>query len=431
MIKISLCIPTYNRKELFIRLIDQLYEKIRDSSYARNIEICISDNGSDYDITKIIDGYRDANKNITTKFHRYSQNTGIMNNIKKSVSIAEGDFCLILGDDDMLVKDVSIDYILEILYKTSADIITFPFYSYDGERNNLVYPSKETFKSRLFNLALDIDYDEWFNNILDKGGNSSGLFIFISNVIFKRSNWLIHSAKCDWNSNNVYHQSFIHLKTLLGGSVFQYLDIPLIIRNDTFNSAICERETIYCFNLLTGMNELIRYFFKGVLAEKLLVQYMYLSAYCSVLEAKDISESNKKYLRDLCKDIKHMHVIGKIYLPTHEFSKMEDKNIIVFGSGFIGNKIINKIIKHGYNIEFCVDNDVMKQGTFIGNVNIISIEKSLNIPNSIYVIAVGEKYVVDIYNQLKDEGVSDELIFYCSDKDFYNVDNQRENVIEF
>ncbi len=107
--KISICIPQYNRIEFLLKSI----YKIREQTY-KNIEIVISDDAST-DNTEI-----EINKLLTIPdfniiYHRFNENAGYDRNLRKSLELATGDYCFILGNDDTLNKDNDIQYLVDFL----------------------------------------------------------------------------------------------------------------------------------------------------------------------------------------------------------------------------------------------------------------------------------------------------------------------------
>ncbi len=98
---LSICIPTYNRKEKLSRLLNNIKDEIR--GLEGEIEVCISDNGSD-------DGTADylktewGNPNFELKFNFSEKNEGFDVNVLRATRMARGNYLWTLGDDDGVVK---------------------------------------------------------------------------------------------------------------------------------------------------------------------------------------------------------------------------------------------------------------------------------------------------------------------------------------
>ena len=60
--KLSICIPTYNRPNQLPNCLNSIY--IAKKNTHLDFEVCISDNGSNYDVQKIINDYKDKFKII-------------------------------------------------------------------------------------------------------------------------------------------------------------------------------------------------------------------------------------------------------------------------------------------------------------------------------------------------------------------------------
>ena len=82
------------------------------------------------------------------------------------------------------------------------------------------------------------------------------------------------------------------------------------------------------------------------------------------------------------------------------------KSYIVFGAGNYGHLALEVLGKN--NILFYVDNDKKKQGTKIFDIDIVSLEKALEIENNAhFVIAVGNEFYKELEEQLKQAGVDE------------------------
>ena len=95
--KLSVCIPTYNRPEHLLNCLNSLCLQ----NY-KNFEVCISDNSSKANIKKLIAPYK---KKLNIKFNRNKKNLGFALNLLKVSKMASGEFIWFLGDDDLLVRN--------------------------------------------------------------------------------------------------------------------------------------------------------------------------------------------------------------------------------------------------------------------------------------------------------------------------------------
>lgn len=106
---------------------------------------------------------------------------------------------------------------------------------------------------------------------------------------------------------------------------------------------------------------------------------------------------------EICKDIKERYPFAmKIG------SEKENDSKIVFGAGELGEKWIEK---HP-DVEYIIDNNPVKQGTFQKNILICSVDKLQTDKQSICVVlAVSEEKQLDIIHQLLKYNVSIELVY--------------------
>lgn len=95
--RLSICVPTYNRAEYLPMLLDSI---IAQTGYGCELEVVISDNASTDDTSAIADRYRERFTRFV--YHRAETNQGADRNFLKVVEIASGDFCWLMGSDDVL-----------------------------------------------------------------------------------------------------------------------------------------------------------------------------------------------------------------------------------------------------------------------------------------------------------------------------------------
>jgi len=120
---LSICIPTYNRPKQLPNCLHSIYLAKKNSNL--DFEVCISDNGSNYDITKIINEYQDK---LNIKLNRNEVNLGYQPNLLRVISIAQGEYVWAIGDDDLLMPDSL--KIMEKLFLDNRDVDFFYVNSY-------------------------------------------------------------------------------------------------------------------------------------------------------------------------------------------------------------------------------------------------------------------------------------------------------------
>ena len=120
---LSICIPTYNRPNQLPNCLHSIYLAKKNSNL--NFEVCISDNGSNYDVTKIIQPYKDK---LKIRLNKNKVNLGYQPNLLKTISIATGEYVWAIGDDDLLI--LSSLQKIEKLLNDNRDVDFFYINSY-------------------------------------------------------------------------------------------------------------------------------------------------------------------------------------------------------------------------------------------------------------------------------------------------------------
>lgn len=98
--KLSVCIPTYNRAAHLASCLNSIILLRAHSDI--ELQVCVSDNASNDETVAVV---RNAQLSLNIKYHRNQCNLGIPRNFLNVVSMADGDFAWLLGDDDLLMPD--------------------------------------------------------------------------------------------------------------------------------------------------------------------------------------------------------------------------------------------------------------------------------------------------------------------------------------
>lgn len=150
----SICIPTYNRRELLQNTLDSVFNQT-----FQDYEIIIFDDCSLDDTQKYCEGLVKKNKKL--KYYRNEKNVGFVNNLKKTINKAKGGFIFLLGNDDVIVPSC-----LEEYHKALSD-----------QKNNIgacranVFAFFQPQKENLFKIFLNLQdkslKPKSYQNILD------------------------------------------------------------------------------------------------------------------------------------------------------------------------------------------------------------------------------------------------------------------------
>jgi glycosyltransferase involved in cell wall biosynthesis len=116
--KLSICIPTFDRKSKLINCLNSIYLASLNSKL--DFEVCISDNGSSYDIYNLIKQFENK---LKLKINKNKFNIGYMPNLLKVISISKSDFVWAMGDDDLLMPQALKR--VDELFKSNPDVDFF------------------------------------------------------------------------------------------------------------------------------------------------------------------------------------------------------------------------------------------------------------------------------------------------------------------
>jgi len=135
---LSLCLPTYKRKNFLDRAIKNIIEETND--IRDKVELCISDNASLDGTENIVKKY--SKKYSFIRYNKNQKNIGYDKNLLKTLDMASGEYCWFISDDDIFVKGAikrtillleskKYDYILS--ESRSVDRPLFMGWKYDPE----------------------------------------------------------------------------------------------------------------------------------------------------------------------------------------------------------------------------------------------------------------------------------------------------------
>ena len=118
---LSITIPTWNRARILPGILDQLCDQIIDSHIEDEVELFISNNGSNDNTEEVCLKYKQKFNFIT--YHNNGTNIGARDNVLSCFEMAVGKYLILFGDDDRINSD-SINLIVQML-KSNEDIDLF------------------------------------------------------------------------------------------------------------------------------------------------------------------------------------------------------------------------------------------------------------------------------------------------------------------
>lgn len=211
---LSICIPSYNRGHRAYPLVKGLLECCKSDE----VEIVLSNNGSD----KNTEGYQKLKEIDDPRFHYYefAQNMRYWGNYNQVIRKSEGDWCLLLSDEDDIVVDYLPYYLDMIKNNPGLGVIKAAGDDYPFEQEEYYQRGMEAVKRYFL------------------GGN------YISGAMYNRkivTNMLVDSLAERYSTENeayyYYPHLFVELYALLYGD-FYCGNLRLISKGE----GICDQE---------------------------------------------------------------------------------------------------------------------------------------------------------------------------------------------
>jgi glycosyltransferase involved in cell wall biosynthesis len=242
-IKLTIGIPTWNRRKYLERLVDNTLNQIKKFNF-NDIEILISDNASDDGTFELYKKKYAKEKKI--RYHRNKINLKCKGNILKIIEKARGEFIWFLGDDDLIIKDklpqimnlISERKKIFLLNSISKDGKSFSFYkglkegSYNISINDSMFKRYLTSMGLLSNIIIPATYSK---KIIKKYPKFSDIWphlhIAILASIENNINFYLfnHAITDNTKNNNLVYTNIDHLKIFVEG----YYDLIDTIEKQT------------------------------------------------------------------------------------------------------------------------------------------------------------------------------------------------------
>ncbi len=188
--KISICIPTYNRANSLINCLESL--ALNKNTSLIDFEVCISDNFSNDNTESVVNSFKNK---LPIIYYKSPSNAGRVKNYLNVVNIATGEFIWLIGDDDLLLKNAIFE--INRLISSNNDVEFFYINSYCLESDYLM-SFKHPFNMK--NLPKNMPrFSSWneegktkFLNLINPKISYDflgGMFL----CVFKRENWQLNT----------------------------------------------------------------------------------------------------------------------------------------------------------------------------------------------------------------------------------------------
>jgi glycosyltransferase involved in cell wall biosynthesis len=116
----SVCIPQYNRTSFLLKSLESFRQQVFE-----DFEICISDGGStDGRHHEIVDFLRRSH--LSFRYLRHIRNLRYDQNLRASLDLARGRYCLLLGNDDMLASNDTLQLLRDRILQYGTPEVVIP-----------------------------------------------------------------------------------------------------------------------------------------------------------------------------------------------------------------------------------------------------------------------------------------------------------------
>lgn len=175
--RLSVCIPTYNRAAYLEPLLRSLAPQLGPDD-----EVVISDNASTDDTPGLVARWQETMPNLVYK--RWDENRGADQNYLNVVALARGDYCWLVGSDDVPAGDAIA--VIRRALASDADALLFSRMLCTAGMHVLEPHTSWAFgEDRVFQCAGE-GLAEYFRTCR----SITGLFSYLSGIVFRRAIWV-------------------------------------------------------------------------------------------------------------------------------------------------------------------------------------------------------------------------------------------------
>lgn len=231
-IKLSFCVPTYNRANYIGQTLASMADQIISGGWTDCIEICVSENASTDNTDDVINEFKNIYPLVRLVYSKNNENLGADSNYLRVVEIASGDYCWLFGSDDALVPGAISSIFQELQF--NYDIILSNRIECDIDLNQLrkQYWLDLNAGSCVYNFNDSSDITKYFQEARSLGA----LFSYLSSIVVKRTSW--NTIKFDESFiGTAYSHVYILLSLMLKGTILKYHVEPTVLcrgGNDSF-----------------------------------------------------------------------------------------------------------------------------------------------------------------------------------------------------
>jgi len=238
-IKLSVCIPTYNRAAFIGETLESILSQTNGS-----IEVVVADGASTDGTLEVVASYQKRFSNLI--YHRGAQNMGVDRDMATAVELARGEYCWLMSSDD-LIKPGAISRMLEEI-QSGADIYLCDVTLCRPD----MQPIHDTkfLSSRRSTSQFDLADREQFLTYLSLAASNNALFCYMCAIVFRRSSW-VNVGFNERFSRTGYAHVFTLLSFIKTRCLVTYVPSALVLNrpdNDSFSGQGIEKRFMLDFN---------------------------------------------------------------------------------------------------------------------------------------------------------------------------------------
>ena len=230
-IKLSFCIPTYNRANYIDQTISSIADQIIEGNWCDCIEICISDNASTDGTDDVIFDLQSKYPSVKLLHSKNSVNLGADRNYLLAVEMANGKYCWLFGSDDTLtprsvermMSEIDQDLDIYLCNRFNCDVNLKPIEKFSGLKIS---------NDRIF----DFSHQNEIVDYLNSAQSIYALFSYLSSIVVKKSQW--DTVKYDNEmTGTAYSHAYVLVALLLNSVKLKYIQNALVfcrLGNDSF-----------------------------------------------------------------------------------------------------------------------------------------------------------------------------------------------------
>jgi glycosyltransferase involved in cell wall biosynthesis len=206
--KISLCIPQYNRIQYLLKNLSVIAQQTYE-----DIEIAISDDASTDNTQQEIESLQQTYKYPLVYF-RHPVNVGYDANLRKSLELASGDYCLMIGNDDTLSTPDAIENLVCFLKENNRPELGFCNYAEDHSPDIVIARASGT-KVIGAGEAVALKYYRSFS--------------YVAGIIMRKD--IFNTVNTNKADGTVYVQMYFAARIITTGGRFFMYEKPLILKD--------------------------------------------------------------------------------------------------------------------------------------------------------------------------------------------------------